>query len=230
MKKLFPYAVSLAVILVLVFIIFILGSVVKNRNAKQSIQPENQMAAVETEVKPDMAKEVDPDTTELVCSSPAYQNEPSGFRKIPWGTSISSLKNMIYYSSGESKGEETEIYTRWGEKRFLGNIPLDVVYYHFWHGKFFYANIYVDEGGEETLTQIEVILWKRFGHDSKYYYQGSISQDVWKGDTTTIILRYNDITASNIRIDFYSTKIYAEIEEEARRKNREGIGKSAKDF
>ncbi|NDY58735.1 LysM peptidoglycan-binding domain-containing protein [Desulfovibrio sulfodismutans] len=63
--------------------------------------------------------------------------KPDGFRGIAWGTEASSLKDMTLV---ETDGEFTD-YDRKGDKKDLGGMPVAMVTYGFYKGKFYHAAI-----------------------------------------------------------------------------------------
>jgi hypothetical protein len=153
-------------------------------------------------------------------SSLAFKNEPDGFRGVKWGTSIDSLKGMIYFGKGELYGGY-EVYLRRNEDLRVGDARLNSVLYAFWQKKLFSVTIFLEEGISNWSTFKETIF-EKFG--AGYQPNRYIEDYRWYGDITNMILVYDEISEEG-NLMMTSKKITIEQKEYAKRKAKEGAEK-----
>ena len=80
---------------------------------------------------------------------------PEGFRGIPWGESIEALPDMILV---ETDGDIRH-YDRKDEKKKLGSIPVQMVDYSFYKGRFYHAAVTYEYG----FNAVQDTLTKKYG-------------------------------------------------------------------
>ena len=93
-----------------------------------------------------------------LCSCVMAASAPDGFRGIKWGTPLSKLNDMIY---NDSISDRLKMYTRIGDKMFVGNVKLEGVFYNFLDGKFS-GVILVPQ--YSMKDDINAMLRKRYGN------------------------------------------------------------------
>lgn len=151
--------------------------------------------------------------------SETFQNEPDGFRGVKWGTDISQCKDMIYDGLDQSYGGIT-VYTRKDDKLQIGDAKLDKIEYGFWRGKFDSVNIITQ--GYANWSSLKDACFEKFGKG--FQSNEYIEKYAWFGDTTLILLTYNDIS-KKARLCICSKEISKQQEEYKEKKTQEGAKK-----
>lgn len=128
-----------------------------------------------------------------ICASQAqaFQNEPTGFRGVEWGTLVGKAPGL--YLHDHAVGDRVS-YRRSFEDLSINGIPLVAVYYDFYRGRFEEAVLVSKIGAGEDLLRT---FAARYGTASQV--KGRRHQFFWKGDTATVVLncsgRYRTCTA-----------------------------------
>ena len=65
----------------------------------------------------------------------AFQNEPTGFRGIAWGTPLSSVQNQMRAVAATPAGQD-QAYVRIGDNMTIGGAMLEEILYKFHDGQF----------------------------------------------------------------------------------------------
>jgi hypothetical protein len=84
----------------------------------------------------------------------AFQNEPNGFRNIPWGTPIESVQAEMAKVEGAKEGASDLFYKRRGDEMKIGEATLSDLAYNFYKGRF--AGVLIDTKGitnEQSLIR-----------------------------------------------------------------------------
>jgi len=115
-------------------------------------------------------------------------SEPDGFRGIEWGTYVSSLKDMEYIKTGETKFIKLYIYKRKGEDLRIGRAKLKNIIYFFWEGKLFAVSIHTK--AFSNWSYLKKAIFQKFGKGfqkkkNKEYYE-------WEGKTTVMTMAYDE--------------------------------------
>ncbi|MDD2715203.1 MAG: hypothetical protein PHW04_04850 [Candidatus Wallbacteria bacterium] len=121
----------------------------------------------------------------ISISANAFQNEPTGFRGISWGTDISKLENMKLSTPGN-----TPSYEKIGEKFKIGDADLENVYYITYKNKLFMIQIpfkYLF-----SFSRIKNTFFEQYGAVEKA--QIFPEKYIWTGKNIHISLDYNEIT------------------------------------
>ena len=150
-----------------------------------------------------------------LASRPAYRNEPSGFGRIQWGTSISRLRNLGFYEGGTKVGE-TIIYRRRGYTLQMGPVKLERICYGFWRGKFSNVLIYVK--GHQDFERLKQMCFETFGKG--YKPNPYVEKYFWGGDTTGILLEYRPLLDEG-RLSLTSSKLANQREKNKERDEKE---------
>jgi hypothetical protein len=103
----------------------------------------------------------------------AFQNEPTGFRGISWGTPLSAVQSqMIPYAD--------ELYKRVDDKLTIGDAALMDILYRFHNGRFSEVTIFPQAGLSNENAMIAAFL-VQFGsveanHEGHYHWRGSTAE------------------------------------------------------
>ncbi|MEM4657873.1 MAG: hypothetical protein QXX77_05565 [Candidatus Methanosuratincola sp.] len=121
----------------------------------------------------------------------AYQNEPQGFRNLPWGSSSRLLGDKIFYDKIRTPGGTITYYEREGDLMKMGGAKLLSVAYGYWLDNL--SDVIVRTKGKENweaLREAAVARWgtPRQPDKGKELY-------FWDGNTTVIVLTYDEKTA-----------------------------------
>jgi hypothetical protein len=132
----------------------------------------------------------------------AFQNEPSDFRGIPWGTFIEDLVDMAYLAGiGEVKS-----YKRENDSMVFGSARLSSVSYIFYRGRF--CAVHLGFQGVSTFERIKKGLLKTYG---KPYRPGEeMERYFWQGEQVDIALRYSDEPSPKGSVIYWFKPIMAE--------------------
>jgi hypothetical protein len=109
----------------------------------------------------------------------AFQNEPTGFRGISWGTPLSAVQSQMI----PDRTPPGELYKRVDDKLTIRDAALMDISYEFHNGRFSQVIIFSQEGLINEKAMIAAFL-DQFGsvpeaHEGLY---------VWSGSTTEIFL------------------------------------------
>ncbi len=101
----------------------------------------------------------------------AFQNEPTGFRGISWGTPLSAVQSQMIPDAGD-------LYNRINDKLKLGDAALMGISYEFDNGRFSQVIIFSKEGLNNEKTMITA-FFAHFGsvpaaHEGLYIWTGSV--------------------------------------------------------
>jgi len=110
----------------------------------------------------------------------AFQNEPTGFREISWGTPLSAVQSQMI-PDGTPPGQ---LYKRVNDKLTIGNATLMDISYEFHNGRFSQVYMLSQEGLINEKAMIAAFLGQ-FGAATDIHEGGLY---VWKGSITNIIL------------------------------------------
>lgn len=119
-----------------------------------------------------------------------YLATTDAFRGIKYGSAVSSLTGMkLDMDQGPIK-----LYTRKGEKLFLGPVKLEAVVYHFFNDKFYGVSLHTDNlASTQLLLRVAQTL---FGNGSN----PNGEQEIWKGKKLSAIYSVNPENHSGVLI------------------------------
>jgi hypothetical protein len=119
-----------------------------------------------------------------------FQNEPDGFRGIPWGASFDQYKDQLTFAFTDTSYGGIDFYTKNNDDLSIGSAQANKIVYGFWQGKLTDAYIYTK--GYNNFTGVFDALKQKFG----YPYQPNeyINRYWWNGNKTSIMAELNDIT------------------------------------
>jgi hypothetical protein len=144
--------------------------------------------------------------------------EPSGFRSIQWGTSITELNDMHLISVSYNGLMRT--YVREGDKMFLGDAGLGKLEYLFWKGQL--VEVYMRSKGDKNWEFIKKEIFSKYGmglKDSAFRHRYN-----WYGNKTEIHIHFEGGMGFTV-MTFTSAKIGADVREHAEKKeDKEGRG------
>ncbi|HEX4112304.1 MAG TPA: hypothetical protein VH020_07190 [Stellaceae bacterium] len=134
----------------------------------------------------------------------AFQNEPTGFRGIPWGTPVDQVraKKETWFNRDIGLGL-TEYRSR--DDLSMSGIPLTYNLYQFYKGKF---STGIMEGYASQCGSIMGVLVARFGQPDQKLTERRF---VWHGRTTNIVYICNR-RQDYCRVGLESTALLAERE------------------
>jgi hypothetical protein len=155
----------------------------------------------------------------IISLAKTFQNEPDGFRGIKWETDISQCKDTIFERIDPSYGGIT-VYTMKNDKLQIGDAKLDKIEYAFWRGKFNSVRIYVY--GYTNWSGLRDACFEKFGKG--FQANEYIEEYAWFGDTTSILLKYNDI-AKKATLYMSSCEIVKQQKEYKEKQAQEGAKK-----
>ena len=72
-----------------------------------------------------------------ISTGHAFKNEPTGFRNIPWGTSIEEVRDQMIFCSEGVDGSGMKHYTRKDEPLEFDAAKVTKVAYTFWNDKLY---------------------------------------------------------------------------------------------
>jgi hypothetical protein len=120
----------------------------------------------------------------LPAVATAFQNEPTGFRGIVWGTPLSAVQSQMRPLGGTPAGQD-QAYVRVGDSMTIGAAALDKILYKFHNGGFSEAFIVTQKGPSNAAALIAVFR-AQFGEGTRPH--GSADDYIWQGVTSTIFL------------------------------------------
>ena len=133
----------------------------------------------------------------------AFQNEPDGFRDLPWGADFASLEGMTAVEARNGDGR-TVYATRAGDTlRHMGT-EVESILYRFYGGKL--SAVTIAFTGKERYKAIAARLLSAHGRATRTSH--SIT---WTGETTRISLRQGPLTFRNSLLTYYHTPYYRRI-------------------
>jgi len=122
-------------------------------------------------------------------------NDPDGFEDIPWGTSLSEMKQ---FARIEDAGR-LEIYEQTKQAPALGTIPIDSIRFTTFEKKF--GRVTVRYSGSETHERALTYLQSKYGPLDRTPGQitvGPVKVYVWHGFHTEVALRFETGTDRGI--------------------------------
>ena len=120
----------------------------------------------------------------LPTGATAFQNEPTGFRGIAWGTPLSAVQSQLRPLGATPAGQD-QAYVRIGDNTTLGGAALQRILYKFHNGGFSEAFIVSQKGPANTAAMIAAFQ-SQFGEARRPH---RFADDyIWQGSTSTIFL------------------------------------------
>jgi hypothetical protein len=116
----------------------------------------------------------------LTAQALAFNNEPTGFRGIEWGTDFSKVAGQFERAPGPG----TDNYRRKNEKPAFGAASLQSLTYSFYRGKF--AGVVMRGSMKESGRAMMDALRSQYGDGSQP--DASAQQYFWSGETGSIVL------------------------------------------
>lgn len=114
----------------------------------------------------------------------AFQNEPTGFRGIAWGTPLSAVQSQMRPVRGTPAGQD-QAYVRTGDSMTIGGAVLAKVLYKFHNGGFSEAFIVAQKGPSNASAMIAAFR-AQFGEGRQPHR--SADDYIWQGSTSIIFL------------------------------------------
>lgn len=114
----------------------------------------------------------------------AFQNEPTGFRGIGWGTPLSAVQSQMRPVGGTPAGQE-QAYVRIGDGMSIGGAALEKILYKFHDGGFSEAFIVAQKGPSNAAAMIAAFR-AQFGEGRRPHR--SADDYIWQGTTSIIFL------------------------------------------
>jgi len=133
----------------------------------------------------------------------AFQNEPDGFRGLPWGADFASLDGMVAMEVLDGDGL-TVYATRAGDSLRLKGTEVDSIHYRFYRGKL--SAVQISFTGKERFKAIAARLLSAHGRATRTSHSTT-----WTGETTRISLRQGPLTFRNSSLTYYHTPYYRRI-------------------
>jgi hypothetical protein len=119
-----------------------------------------------------------------------FQNEPTGFRGIEWGTPLSAVQTeMIPYGDPPPGGGQ--VYERKNEKMTLGGATLAHVFYRFYEGGFSGADLFSVERADQPAAMIAAFRAEYGEGNRPNEYEDDY---LWTDDVGSVFLHCNSIT------------------------------------
>jgi hypothetical protein len=123
----------------------------------------------------------------MVCAAPAvaFQNEPTGFRGLAWGTDITTVQTTMRLVEDDGA---TKYYLRSGDAQTMGGAKLKDLSYGFYKGKLKNVILQSAEYSDQALIDAFVA---QFGEGSQ---PNQFMRDrIWRGVTATAGVDCNEI-------------------------------------
>lgn len=120
----------------------------------------------------------------------AYQNEPQGFRNLPWGSSSKLLGDKIFYDKVHTLGGTITYYEREGDLMVMGKAKLLSIAYGYWLDNL--SDVIVRTKGKDNWEALKKAAIDRWGTPRQPDKEKELY--VWDGNTTVIVLAYDDKT------------------------------------
>ena len=131
----------------------------------------------------------------------SYSNEPDGFRGIPWGASLASVKGLTFVLKDD---EDVKYYTRKADQLTVGAAKVKSIAYGFWKGKF-YSATFKFKGSHNWKIIIGTLLSKFSGDELP-----AGSQYIWRGPATGITATFNEVSMEGT-VAMMSSVVQSEI-------------------
>lgn len=120
----------------------------------------------------------------LAADANAFQNEPTGFRGIAWGTPLSVVQTQLRPIGSTPAGQD-QAYVRIGDNMIIGAANLEKILYKFHNGLFSEAFIVTQKGPSNAAAMIAAFT-AQFGQGRQPH---RFAEDyIWQGATSTIFL------------------------------------------
>jgi len=148
----------------------------------------------------------------------AYENEPSDFRGVKWGTHIEKLSDMVLALDGG----DFKAYTRKGDKMVIGDATLNSLHYIFYKDEFYCVRI--EFAGFSSFSKIRDEVFRMHGEPAAERYFDR--HFYWGGSNTSIKLDYDDSTETG-ELGYKFLPIDFQIDEDERMKATGGAGEAA---
>jgi len=115
----------------------------------------------------------------------AFQNEPEGFRGLPWGTTYDSVRGQFHPPSTRAANPERVTLRRIGDKLQIGGAQLTDITYTFHAGRLVYVYI---RAAEEAKNKPELLdaYEAQFGPGARQ--KPGYDRWMWMGGTTMMVL------------------------------------------
>ena len=120
----------------------------------------------------------------LARAAVAFQNEPTGFRGIGWGTPLSVVQSQMRPFGATPAGQD-QAYVRTGDNMTIGGAALEKILYKFHNGGFSEAFIVTQKGPGNAAAMIAAFR-AQFGEGRSPHR--SADDYIWQGATSTIFL------------------------------------------
>lgn len=160
----------------------------------------------------------------------AFRNEPSGFRDLTWGESLSEIRQTRtarYVDSVEMNNDEYSMYYldfKEREKKTISGVPIasKSISAFFYNGKLWSIAIGFHEDPNEWDSSYETLkaaMTRLYGTPSSVTNKDVVSECLWIGDTSIIELsRIITLDRSNAicEVSIKSTKVYNASRNEAK--------------
>jgi hypothetical protein len=118
----------------------------------------------------------------------AFQNEPTGFRGIAWGSPLSAHQNEMIFVKQEDDGD-TRYYRRKRAKMSIGEATLKNLDYVYYKNQLQGVDIASDDKNAKALKAAVI---KHFGPSTKSE-DSALSKDLtWSGSVARVSLTYSD--------------------------------------
>jgi len=154
----------------------------------------------------------------LLSAAPsfAFDNEPSGFRGVDWGTPLGAVRGKVKLVFNRAIEADIAEYRSQADLRVAG-VPLLFNFYRFYRGRLSEGIMFTDFSQRANLEQV---LTARFGTPQ----DKAGRQVVWAGKTTIVVLTCGSWEKA-CSATFQSVALAEEVS-----KNRAATAKSSKDF
>jgi hypothetical protein len=113
-----------------------------------------------------------------------FQNEPTGFRGIPWGTPLSAVQSQMRPLGATPAGQD-QGYIRAGDSLTIGGAALEKILYKFHDGGFSEAFIVAQRGSSNAAAMIAAFR-AQFGEGRRPHR--STDDYIWQGAASIIFL------------------------------------------
>jgi hypothetical protein len=122
----------------------------------------------------------------MAGSAQAFQNEPSGFRGIPWGTPLRSVPGMTSVPDGSKN-----FYFRADDNLSIGAAHLEHLSYKFYRDQFSEVLLRTHDS---VLDEQAIIGAFKAQFGPGFQSNRYIDEYLWNGTTSTVWLNCNSIT------------------------------------
>jgi hypothetical protein len=111
----------------------------------------------------------------------AFQNEPDGFRGIPWGAEASAYPDELVLETSE---RSMAMYARGTDKMAIGDAELTSIKYFFYKGRF--HSVSINTKGAPNRRALINVMRVQFGQGVQPNQY--VERHIWSGPTTMISL------------------------------------------